>query len=75
MAICVRLRNYYDLWYHGYVSVGIQDDMFLVMFDTGANEIWVPCHLFPGAAAVDKYIGANSLTHNPGPSNLFLIYF
>ncbi|CAL9226296.1 unnamed protein product, partial [Arabidopsis halleri] len=41
-----------------------QDDLLKALSSSSGS------HLFPGAAAVDRYIGANSLTPNPGPGSM-----
>eukprot|EP00040_Diaphanoeca_grandis_P039102 m.258151 g.258151 ORF g.258151 m.258151 type:complete len:429 (-) comp36195_c0_seq1:68-1354(-) len=79
----VALKNFEDGEYYGPVTMGTPPQSFLVIYDTGSSNLWVPSSrcdspVFPACSNHSKYDRTKSSTYkactNAGGCELFLPY-
>ncbi|XP_038059831.1 aspartic proteinase A2-like [Patiria miniata] len=72
------LRNDNEFLYYGPISIGTPPQPFLVTFDTGSSNLWVPSVLCPdtapGCPHHHKYNHSMSSTYRPNGTVIHLLY-
>ncbi|XP_038056251.1 lysosomal aspartic protease-like [Patiria miniata] len=72
------LHNYYDAEYYGPINIGTPPQQFLVIFDTGSSNLWIPsseCPLSDQACQKhNRYDHSKSSTYYPNGTDLEIRY-
>ncbi|XP_063307581.1 cathepsin E-A-like [Pelobates fuscus] len=70
------LFNFFDVEYFGEISIGSPPQNFLVVFDTGSSNLWVPSINCQSLACVthSRYQSSKSRTYVPNGSLFFIQY-
>jgi len=70
------LTNYNDTEYVGPISIGTPPQNFIVVFDTGSSNLWVPSTACTdaGCAGKDKYNSAKSSTYKSNGKGITIQY-
>lgn len=75
----IPITNFEDTEYYGPISIGTPPKTFMVIYDTGSSNLWVPsvkCNgaIFPACKNHTKYDSAKSSTYHPNGTRLLLPY-
>ena len=67
--IAEPLDNYFDFFYVGRISIGTPPQPFLVEFDTGTSDFWIP-----SASCDESQMGCSGhMTYNSSLSSTFVL--
>ncbi|XP_017114289.1 lysosomal aspartic protease [Drosophila elegans] len=71
-----QLTNYENLQYYGNISIGSPPQYFLVQFDTGSSNLWVPGSSCLSSACVDhrRYYGSESSSYVANGTGFSITY-
>jgi len=70
----VDLYNFEDAQYYGQVYIGTPHQQFLVLFDTGSSNLWVPSSTCTNCGAHNKFTDADSSTYVANGTSFFIEY-
>lgn len=70
----VDLYNFDDAQYYGQVYIGTPHQSFLVLFDTGSSNLWVPSSTCDNCGAHNKFTDTDSSTYVANGTTFFIAY-
>jgi cathepsin D len=70
----VDLYNFDDTQYYGQIALGNPQQEFLVLFDTGSSNFWVPSSNCSNCGAHNKYEATDSSTYQPNGTTFEIKY-
>jgi len=70
----VDLYNFDDAQYYGQVYLGTPKQSFLVLFDTGSSNLWVPSSTCRNCGAHNKFTDADSSTYIANGTTFVIVY-
>lgn len=71
----VIVHDFLDAQYYGPISIGVPGQNFLVVFDTGSSNLWVPAHNCSwGCLLKPRYYPGLSFTYKPNGTIFSVMY-
>jgi len=70
----IDLYNFDDAQYYGQVYIGTPKQSFLVLFDTGSSNLWIPSSTCKNCGAHNKFTDADSSTYIANGTTFFIEY-
>jgi len=70
----VDLYNFEDTQYYGQIAIGTPKQSFLVLFDTGSSNLWVPSENCSNCGAHNKYNSNDSSTYTQNGTTFKIRY-
>lgn len=70
----IDLYNFDDAQYYGQVYLGTPKQSFLVLFDTGSSNLWVPSSTCKNCGAHNKFTDTDSSTYIANGTDFFIEY-